>query len=484
MDVLKGLGVLERVELKEVWEREGEYFTPWLAEHISLLGDALGLDLENMSSETSEEECKLHVPAWDVGNDRLVVIENHLEATENAHLGQLLTCAAVHDADVVVWVAKEFKSEHKHALDMLNRRTDEDTEFYGVAVELWRIDGSRPAPYFHVVASPGGWEEQVTEVIGSSDEENDDQQGAWEDEERFHWFWEPLKQKLEEAGLILGSGNGQGHHCMVDLGMTDVWCDMRFTDADEVVVDIRIHENGIWNDSHLGLLKESQLEIEAELGMDLVWEGSDDHGDWSVSVSSGGSINEPSHRLDEIRDWMFENVVRFNDVFPKRLANVRDRLSQEEDGGPTKAESEYGSSWAFGMTEPISAYESPEPVSSFVSAPAYDSPEPVSSYESGEAYETPEPVSLYGSALAYDTAGPASSYDSVAASEPVSTYESAGSYEATETGDSYEPVQSYGLSEFLSSYRPMEPSQSYGSMSPFGSTEAFGSSSTEHSEDD
>ena len=97
MDTSQGLGLLERVELKEVWELEGHHFTSWLREHISLLGEALGLDLENMSSEASEDYCKANIPAWDVGNDRPVVIQSHLEPTEHSHLGQVLSCAAVHD---------------------------------------------------------------------------------------------------------------------------------------------------------------------------------------------------------------------------------------------------------------------------------------------------------------------------------------------------------------------------------------------------
>ena len=31
------------------------------------------------------------------------------------------------------------------------------TEFFGVAIEVWKIDGSPPAPYFRVVAAPNEW---------------------------------------------------------------------------------------------------------------------------------------------------------------------------------------------------------------------------------------------------------------------------------------------------------------------------------------
>lgn len=497
METSQGLGLLERVELKEVWELEGDHFTSWLGDHISLLGQALGLELESMAGETLEDDCQGHIPAWDVENDRPVVIQSHLEPSEHSHFGEILTCAAVHDADVVIWVAKEFRSEHKEALEMLNRRTDEDTEFYGVAVELWRIDGSRPAPYFHVVTSPREWEEELVEISASSDEETDDQPGAWEEEERYHWFWEPLKQKLEEAGLSLGTGNGQVYHCLVDLGVSDVWCDMRFTDANEVAVDLKLHENGNWDDSHLDLLMESQLEIEAEMGMDLAWDGTDDHGDWSVSVSAGGSIDEPPHRLDEIRDWMFDNVVRFNEVFPRHLLKVRHQLSREEivevpEGSyegileEEEPESPTDFSWAFGAVGTYDSVESddaPAPAFSYGSVGPVSSFEPAESYEPAEpvvAYEFSEPVSSYGTVESHESPEPASSYEIV---KPVSSHdisEKGETQESSEHADSHEVVQSYGsaessyeTTEVAGYYRVVDPAENFGPVGSYGVADSY-----------
>ena len=151
------LSTIESVEIKKVWKNEATDFTPWLAENISQLSDALNLNLESISTEANVGSFKLDILAHDTERDLHVAIENQLGDTDHSHLGQLLTYAAGHDAKVAIWIAGKFREEHREALDMLNHRTDDDSEFYGVVVELWKIDGSRPAPHFKVVSAPNNW---------------------------------------------------------------------------------------------------------------------------------------------------------------------------------------------------------------------------------------------------------------------------------------------------------------------------------------
>ena len=60
-----------------------------------------------------------------------------------------------------MWCAPAFREEHRAALDWLNEHTDEDTRFFGVEIAAVRIDSSRPAPLFRVVAKPNDWTKQV-----------------------------------------------------------------------------------------------------------------------------------------------------------------------------------------------------------------------------------------------------------------------------------------------------------------------------------
>ena len=134
-----GLGRIEKADLRNAWPHEAADFTPWLVDHVSELGAVSGLELELQSSEAPVGTLSLDLLARDTGTNRAVIIENQLEPTDHDHLAKLLTYAGGYDANVIVWVAKDFRDEHRQALDWLNQHTDEDTEFFGVVVEVGKL---------------------------------------------------------------------------------------------------------------------------------------------------------------------------------------------------------------------------------------------------------------------------------------------------------------------------------------------------------
>ena len=123
------LGTIQQVDLREMWPHEAIDFTPWLADNVSSLGEALGMELEVRGQEERVGNYFLDMLADDLGSNRTVIIENQLEPTDHDHLGKLLTYASGYDAGVVVWLAREFREEHRQALDWLNQRKGEDTHF-------------------------------------------------------------------------------------------------------------------------------------------------------------------------------------------------------------------------------------------------------------------------------------------------------------------------------------------------------------------
>lgn len=162
------LGKINYVEdLRAIWKHEEKDFTPWLAENISLLGEALGLDLEVISVEHDVGAFSLDILAKDTSHGGIVAIENQLETTDHNHLGQIITYASGVDAKTVIWITKEMREEHQKAIDWLNEITGDDLEFYGVEIQLIKVDDSNPAPFFNVKVFPNGWSKEQKKLIDS-----------------------------------------------------------------------------------------------------------------------------------------------------------------------------------------------------------------------------------------------------------------------------------------------------------------------------
>ena len=155
------LGRLELVEPREVWTHEARSFTPWLLENADALGEVLGMDLALSGAEHSVGGFSLDLIGVDESSNERVIIENQLEGTDHAHLGQLLTYAGGTDPANIVWIATRFREEHRAALDWLNNRTDESTRFFGVELGVVRIGNSDPAPRLQLVVQPNDWGKKV-----------------------------------------------------------------------------------------------------------------------------------------------------------------------------------------------------------------------------------------------------------------------------------------------------------------------------------
>lgn len=159
----KPLGKLQKVDIKTVWKTEYNHFTPWLAneENIAILGEELKIDLEVIEMEKSVGPFRADILCKDTGTDKYVIIENQFGKTDHTHLGQIMTYASGLDAFTVIWIAENFTEEHRAALDWLNNITDQNIEFFGIEIELFKIGESSPAPMFNMVSKPNTWSKSI-----------------------------------------------------------------------------------------------------------------------------------------------------------------------------------------------------------------------------------------------------------------------------------------------------------------------------------
>ena len=312
------LAKIERVDLREAWPNEARDFTPWLADNIAELGEALGMDLELQQTEASVGGYSLDVLATDLNQNRPVIIENQLETTNHDHLGKLLTYAAGYDANVIVWLTREFRDEHRQALDWLNQRTGEDTEFFGVEVELWRIGDSPFAPHFKLVATPNEWRKAQIRTASLSPRED-----------RSREFRQRLIEAIHIRGFPRRTHRKQSaapwvviEYPIPHVRYAVIW--HNGIPGVEMIAERAESEGREWSQKIIELLRRNRSNIESDLiSIDRIerfaWEAPPERSRGRVAIYRDGNVYQNMESWDEFQDWMIQKLHKFREVITPRL---------------------------------------------------------------------------------------------------------------------------------------------------------------------
>ena len=319
----KTLGTLEKVELREVWESENEDFTPWLAreENINKLGQKIGLDLEVEAQEKRVGKFRADILCKDINTDNWVLIENQLEKTNHGHLGQLLTYATGLDAVTIVWVAATFNEEHKATLDWLNKITDENYNFFGLEIELYKIEDSKIAPKFNLVCQPDNWSQSI-----SREAKRIEQGEVSETKLKQYKFWTELGKELQAADTPLKLQKVYPQHWTnIAVGKTGVHLGATFnTQQERVSAQLYIIKNKNWFKE-----LESQKDIiEKELGEKLSWQLLPEKAASRIALYRSNSDIENTDDWKDMLKWLVLKLEKLRIVFSPRLKNLR--LDSEE----------------------------------------------------------------------------------------------------------------------------------------------------------
>ena len=311
MTTKQPLSSIKRVDLREVWPNEARDFTPWLAEHITELGEALGIQLEAGETESPVGGRSLDILATDTSSGRPVIIENQLAHSDGDHLSRLLIYAAGKDADVVIWIAREFEEEHWLVLQWLNQRTGTQTSFFGIAIEVWEIDGSPPAPYFRVVAAPNDWRKRNV-----NNQPPVTPRGI---RRKYRDFRLGLEETLGlEPDLPLEPGSDHSNPWLAIGGDHGLRYSVDFREAIyfSFQMDTRNANQSLeWCHSAFDRLVKDKEAIESVLGQ-LEWTRRWQGGRGSQIASHyPGNFSELTESWDELHRWVIERYRRFWEMF-------------------------------------------------------------------------------------------------------------------------------------------------------------------------
>ncbi len=318
------LGRIEEVDLREIWQDEAKDFTPWLSEHLDLLGEALHLDLKLVEVEGEVGPFAVDIVA-DNTDKGVVVIENQLEPTDHRHLGQLLTYAAGRDARVLIWITPQFRDQHRAALDWLNRWTPEEIEVYGVEVRAIRIGDSLPAPEFKPVAFPNEWSRQVGVRRRAA-------RAPSVDDRRRNEFFQALIDEARERGLTrevtTKAIQYQSFLCPVSRSGVNYIAALRQQGGVAVYLQIGTRD-AVLNSRIINSLAESRDAIEAEMGFEAEWSAPNGRARAFISTAAEGSIDDPEERQAEVRTWLLDTLEAMKSALDWRLQEIVAGLDAE-----------------------------------------------------------------------------------------------------------------------------------------------------------
>lgn len=302
------LGKIEKLEdLRSIWPYEARDFSKWLAkeENLALLSDTVGIDIILEELESSVGGFSVDLYASEEGTGRKIIIENQLETTDHDHLGKIITYASGKGAEVVIWIVKRARDEHKQAVEWLNQHTDEEIGFFLVEIELWKINNSIPAPKFNVVERPNDWAKTMKVVEGLSDTKKL-QLEFWE-AFNYYAFNNPefnrvfSKRKPQPQNWYYLSVGSSAYH----IGLT------ANTLKNYIGTEIYVH-----NDKDLfEKFKSKKNDIESEIGIELEWRSAIK--DCRIVALNSGDIREDKTEWPKYFEWFCEMALRLYEIIGK-----------------------------------------------------------------------------------------------------------------------------------------------------------------------
>ena len=321
------LGTLQPVDLRCIWPNEPQNFTSWLAEeeNLVLLADTLNMELELEAQEIDVGDFRADLLCRNTNDNSRVLIENQLARTDHRHLGQILTYAPGLNVATIVWIAEEFREEHRAALDWQNEITTEHFQFFGLEIQLWKIGDSPPAPRFNIVSRPNNWSRTV-----SQDAERASSANLTETQQLQLRFWKEFVKYLADQGSPITPSTPKPRAAM-PIATGKAFFTLFPTRATKRLrVELRMGgENAT---AHFHLLKEQQAEIESELG-ELAWNENPNYIASSIAVFRNDTDLTDEADWPNQYVWLKCKLEKFREVFGPLIQdlNAADWDPEDED---------------------------------------------------------------------------------------------------------------------------------------------------------
>lgn len=305
------IGKLKEVDIRNLWKHEQYDFSEWLSqsENIKLLDCILGLTLTDITKEAYVGSYRCDIFAKDESSGIKVIIENQLEVSNHDHLGKIITYASGLDAEVIVWIVKQAKEEHRSAIEWLNNNTNNNVNFFLIELHAYTIENSVPAPFFEVIEKPNVFIKN-SKINGEQDNLNKSQSERLE-------FWNRFNEILIDRGKPFNVRKATTDHWYdVALGTSEAHVSINLVNKESVVcIDLYINDNKELFDS---LYSKKDI-IENDLGFKLIWDRLDNGKASRIKYKIKGLNYDNHSNYDELMNQVIDTAVKMRDTFKKYI---------------------------------------------------------------------------------------------------------------------------------------------------------------------
>lgn len=302
------LGKIEKIDdLRTIWKHEARDFSKWLSqeENMEMLSEAVGINIVPEENESPVGSFSVDIFATEEGTGRKIIIENQLEDTNHDHLGKIITYASGKGAEVIIWIVKRARDEHKQAIEWLNQHTDENVGFFLIEIELWKINDSLPAPMFKIVERPNDWSKTIKSAQGLS-ETKLLQLNFWEA------FSEYAFKKAEFSAIFNKRKALPQHWYSLAFGKSQYSISL-FANTQNNTIGVELYISGN-KERYNNFLSQKEL-IEKELNISLEWKEAAK--DCAIRTRSKGNIKKDEKSWKEFFEWYIATALKFKEVFTK-----------------------------------------------------------------------------------------------------------------------------------------------------------------------
>jgi len=291
---MKKIPRISPADVRKLWTNEEKDFTPWLMSNFSELTEKIGIRAINVRKEERTGGFRVDLIGEELDTGRKIVVENQLEQTDHTHLGQLLTYAGGHTAEIVIWISTDFRTEHKRALSWLNSISSDENAFFGIELRA------------HAIRDEIGYD---FDVVVQPDEWAPKRDAYTKKKQRYSDFYTALLTDLRDQGITNATKGNPDTWQNISIGTTKATLEMRFGNDGRFRVAFYIYTSDHNKRIFDSLLKQKDS-IDGSFGESLEWERRDNQKHSVLAVYKDITIDADEQALISLRVWATDRIIR------------------------------------------------------------------------------------------------------------------------------------------------------------------------------